>query len=114
AIPGSAPHQARFQMKLNNPFINAQAEFFFLDAYSIDDQNFIENESYLLSSIQVFRNFYTRKKIAFQVSMGINNLFNVSYASMTAINARSFGNSLPRYYYPGRFRNFFVTFSQKI
>ncbi len=30
-----------------------------------------------------------------------NNLFNTHYASMVLVNAPSFGNALPRYYYPG-------------
>ena len=33
--------------------------------------------------------------------VGVQNLFNVHYASMILINAPSFGNSAPRYYYPG-------------
>jgi iron complex outermembrane receptor protein len=32
---------------------------------------------------------------------GVQNLFNVHYASMILINAPSFGGSAPRYYYPG-------------
>ncbi|TVQ91848.1 MAG: TonB-dependent receptor [Bacteroidetes bacterium] len=31
----------------------------------------------------------------------VNNLFNTEYASMILVNAPSFGNTLPRYYYPG-------------
>ena len=33
--------------------------------------------------------------------MGVDNLFDTSYASMVLINAPSFGGSKPRYYYPG-------------
>ncbi len=32
---------------------------------------------------------------------GVDNLFNTHYASMVLINAPSFGNNSPRYYYPG-------------
>lgn len=38
---------------------------------------------------------------------GINNLFDEKYASMLQINARSFGGSAPRYYYPGEPINFY-------
>ncbi|MCW3789318.1 TonB-dependent receptor [Plebeiibacterium sediminum] len=34
------------------------------------------------------------------VYMGCNNIFNEHYASMVLINASSFGNNKPRYYYP--------------
>jgi iron complex outermembrane receptor protein len=36
------------------------------------------------------------------------NLFNAHYASMILVNAPSFGNALPRYYYPGDPLNFSV------
>lgn len=43
-----------------------------------------------------------------QINMGVNNLFNTSYASMILINAPSFGGAAPRHYYPGMPRNFFA------
>lgn len=42
------------------------------------------------------------------VFLRINNLFNSHYASMILVNAPSFGNSQPRYYYPGLPRNFYL------
>jgi iron complex outermembrane receptor protein len=50
----------------------------------------------------------------FSLAFGINNVFNQSYASMILINAPSFGGALPRYYYPGMPRNFYITLSLKI
>ena len=41
------------------------------------------------------------KKVKYRVGYRMNNLFNKSYASMIAVNAQGFGNSAPRYYYPG-------------
>ncbi len=40
-------------------------------------------------------------KLNNSVYIGCNNLFNEHYASMVLINASSFGNNKPRYYYPG-------------
>ncbi len=40
------------------------------------------------------------KQINGEIHFGANNLFNTHYASMLLVNAPSFGNSLPRYYYP--------------
>ncbi len=40
---------------------------------------------------------------------GIENIFDVHYASMLAVNAPSFNGVPPRYYYPGNPRNFYVT-----
>lgn len=49
------------------------------------------------------------KKIRFEIKGGIQNIFDVHYASMLAVNAPAFGNNLPRYYYPGNPRNYFVS-----
>jgi iron complex outermembrane receptor protein len=60
---------------------------------------------------------YTRDMSAnfgFSLALGINNIFDQSYASMILINAPSFGGSLPRYYYPGMPRNFYLTLQLKI
>jgi iron complex outermembrane receptor protein len=47
-------------------------------------------------------------KINLNLYAGINNIFNEKYASMILVNAPSFGNSAPRYYYPGLPRNYYV------
>jgi len=41
------------------------------------------------------------KALSGTVYLGADNLFDTHYASMVLINAPSFGNSMPRYYYPG-------------
>ena len=45
----------------------------------------------------------------FEIKAGIQNIFDIHYASMLAVNAPAFGNNLPRYYYPGNPRNYFVS-----
>ncbi len=49
------------------------------------------------------------KRIKFQFKAGIQNIFDIHYASMLAVNAPAFGGNLPRYYYPGNPRNYFVS-----
>lgn len=44
-----------------------------------------------------------------ELKSGIQNIFDIQYASMLAVNAPSVGGNLPRYYYPGNSRNYFVT-----
>jgi iron complex outermembrane receptor protein len=60
---------------------------------------------------------YTRDlspNFGFSMALGINNIFNQSYASMILINAPSFGGAPPRYYYPGMPRNFYLTLALRI
>lgn len=43
-----------------------------------------------------------------QIISGVRNLFNREHASMLLVNAPSFGNAMPRYYYPGNPRNWLL------
>jgi iron complex outermembrane receptor protein len=45
------------------------------------------------------------------LAVGIRNLLDSKHASMILVNAPSFGGNLPRYYYPGMPRNYFLTLS---
>jgi iron complex outermembrane receptor protein len=48
-------------------------------------------------------------RLKLQFHAGILNIFDVHHASMLAINAPSVGGNLPRYYYPGNPRNYFIS-----
>jgi iron complex outermembrane receptor protein len=48
-------------------------------------------------------------KLKLEIKGGIQNIFNIHYASMLAVNAPSFGGNLPRYYYPGNPRNYYMS-----
>ncbi|MCB0636848.1 MAG: TonB-dependent receptor [Lewinella sp.] len=39
---------------------------------------------------------------------GLNNLLDIRYAAMIQVNAQGFGGALPRYYYPGLPRHFYL------
>ncbi len=54
---------------------------------------------------------YTGKQKHFYVEIkgGVQNIFDLNYVAMLAVNAPAFGNSLPRYYYPGNPRNFYFS-----
>ncbi len=43
---------------------------------------------------------YNISDVESNIFIGCNNIFNIHYASMVLINASSFGNNKPRYYYP--------------
>ncbi|HSH19776.1 MAG TPA: TonB-dependent receptor, partial [Draconibacterium sp.] len=57
-----------------------------------------------------FQGVYGKKfnHFKFELKAGVQNIFDIHYASMLAVNAPAFGNNLPRYYYPGNPRNYFV------
>ncbi len=74
----------------------------------VNDANSGFTEPYGLTNIEATYspNF---SKLKLELKAGIQNVFDVHYASMLAVNAPSFGGNLPRYYYPGNPRNYFVS-----
>jgi len=54
------------------------------------------------------------QKYNVQLIATINNLFDEKYASMILVNAPSFSNRPPRYYYPALPRNFLITIKLKL
>ena len=73
----------------------------------LNDANSIYSEPYHVFNWSAGRNFQLMN-LSWKVNGGVNNLFDTSYASMFLTNAPSFGNTPPRYYYPGLPRNYFV------
>jgi len=76
----------------------------------VDDANSNFSDSFGLTNAELK---YQGKKGTFNVEIkgGVQNIFDVHYASMLAVNAPSFGGRPPRYYYPGNPRNYYVSIS---
>ena len=74
----------------------------------VDDSNSSFSESFGITNLE--GKFNTEiKQLKLQFQAGVQNIFDIKYASMLAVNAPSTGGNLPRYYYPGNPRNFFVS-----
>lgn len=69
------------------------------DQYLTDD-NTRKQEGFSKVDAKISRDF-TVGSYHSSLYLGANNLLDTHYASMVLINAPSFGNQLPRYYYPG-------------
>ena len=54
------------------------------------------------------------KRIKLNTFLGLNNLFNIKYASQILINAQGFGTNQPRYFYPGNPANYYLGVNAKI
>ncbi|MBS2098318.1 TonB-dependent receptor [Carboxylicivirga linearis] len=66
----------------------------------LNDSNLKEYESYAKAGSRILIDVVS-EPFKGSVYLGADNLFNTHYASMVLINAPSFGNNAPRYYYPG-------------
>jgi len=67
----------------------------------LDDANTKKYGGHDVFDLSLSRRIHTGNSSYASLQGGINNLFNQHYAAMVLVNAPSFGNSLPRYYYPG-------------
>ncbi|PKQ45382.1 porin family protein [Confluentibacter flavum] len=67
---------------------------------------FSDNYELLYSKIGFKNNF--GKYLSYDLFFGMNNMLNTKYASQLQINARGFGSTAPRYFYPGLPFNVYV------
>jgi len=108
-LPGNPDHKINAQLdyKLGRAYINVSN--LFVSKMFADDINSIEVDSYMLTNMRLAYDLYQKNNWNIISSIGINNLFDTKYASMIAVNPRSFGTALPRYLYAGLPRNFKIT-----
>ncbi|MEQ8573805.1 TonB-dependent receptor [Fulvivirga sp.] len=111
-LTGTPPHQLSAGVDFNSAIgFYGNINYQYVDAFPMRDDNSIDSEAYQVvrTKIGFQRNLSTKWKI--DASFGIDNVLDEKYASMILINAGSFGNNPPRYYYPGLPRNYFGSLS---
>lgn len=74
----------------------------------VNDANSSYSKAFGITNAEL-KYFGDKGSFFWQIKGGIQNIFDLHYASMLAVNAPAFGKNLPRYYYPGNPRNFFVS-----
>ena len=90
----------------------ANVRYQFINAYNMRDDNSIKSDAYqLVNAMAGYKWTFGKWQISPRIDMV--NLFNEKYASMTLVNASSFGGNAPRYYYAGRPRNAMVSLNLK-
>ncbi len=108
-LPGTTKNTF-FALANFNPIksINLNLWYRYAGKMPANDANSAYSEAYGISNFET--KFYGKlNKLKFELKGGIQNIFDIHYASMLAVNAPAFGNSLPRFYYPGNPRNYFVS-----
>lgn len=73
----------------------------------MNDSNSVFSDSYNIINLKLVYETNVLKNLNLKVNFGINNIFDMKYASAILINATGFNNSEPRYYYPGNPRNYY-------
>ncbi|MBA6152506.1 TonB-dependent receptor [Gelidibacter maritimus] len=73
----------------------------------MNDANSLYSDAHSLLNLKIDYSGQLFKALNFKLIFGVNNLADTKYASSILINATGFGNSEPRYYYPGNPRNYY-------
>ncbi len=81
--------------------------FLHIGAMPLNDANQFYSDNYTVFNAKASYKTEITKVFSFEINGGINNFTNKKYASAVLINATGFGNSEPRYYYPGMPRNWY-------
>jgi iron complex outermembrane receptor protein len=79
----------------------------YVGSIPITDDNSVYSDQYQLVNAKLAYKKSIGEHLQMDVYLGFNNIFNEKYASMLQINAGSFGNNAPRYYYPGEPSSFY-------
>ncbi len=113
-LPGTAKNTWQVMANLNaTQIIQVNIWHRFTGKMAVNDANSDYSNSFGITNLEA-KYLNKIKKFNFELKAGLQNLFDVKYASMLAVNAPSFGGNLPRYYYPGNPRNYFVSVLIKI
>ena len=87
--------------------INLLVLFNHISSQYLNDANSVQYTGHEIVGLTGAYSFKKEFNKGLIVKGGINNLLNQQHASMVLVNAPTFGNTQPRYYYPGMPRNFY-------
>ena len=117
-LPGTSPHlfNAGIDFSLQfkpirtgwkPQFFEGNINYMASGKMPMNDGNTAYSEAYGITNIKLAYRNTLFKNFHLKVYTGLNNVLDEHYASMILVNARGFGGSAPRYYYPGLPRNFY-------
>ena len=99
-LPGIPAFNGSFNVQFNISDYHLWISYKLAGGQYLTDDNSRKQEGFSKADAKISRDF-TVGSFHGSLYLGANNLFDTHYASMVLINAPSFGNQLPRYYYPG-------------
>ncbi len=100
-LTGVPRHQLNADLSFERKWFFSGIGYQFVGEMPITDGNDQFSDSYQVLNLYAGSNITVSKKWEAMFLLRLNNVFDEKYASMLAINARAFGGSEPRYFYPG-------------
>ncbi|REG87650.1 TonB-dependent receptor family protein [Winogradskyella sediminis] len=87
--------------------VNLNTNVLHIGEMPLNDANTLSSKAYTVFNTKLSFKGAITSKFNIEINLGINNFTDEKYASSVLINAVGFGDSEPRYYYPGMPRNWF-------
>ena len=100
-LTGSPGMRLFNQISFDNQNWILKLDYWYTGNTPITDDEMVIGDEYHLFNFTAGYQFTFGDQWKLNLSALLNNVFDVDYASMFSINARSFGSAEPRYYYPG-------------
>ena len=88
--------------------ISFSGNFLHVGRIPLNDENEIYSRPYEVVDLRIGYERKFMENLKTTVALGMNNALDEQYAASVLINATGFGNSRPRYYYPGTPRNLYA------
>ena len=109
-LTGVPTHTTNSKIKIDFKNYIAQVSFQNVGKLPMNDSIELFTDAYSLFNFKLSK-LFSINNLDIDISTGVNNLFDKSYASGIVINAIGFGGRDPRYYYPGLPRNYYISLS---
>ncbi len=106
-LPGVPEYMVSPGAELNYRGITANINYQAFGRMALNDLNSGYTDPYQLLNFKLDYHMTLSKKLELRFNLGVDNILDEKYASSIVTNAVGFGNSAPRYYYPGTPRNYF-------
>ncbi len=94
----------------SNYGFSLNTNYLYISEIPLNDSNLLFSDPYNIFNLKASYRKVVSKNIKLEINGGVNNFTDEKYASSVLINATGFGNSEPRFYYPGMPRNWYGGF----
>ncbi|MDO6760220.1 TonB-dependent receptor [Tamlana sp. 2_MG-2023] len=109
-LTGVPDHKVNGGLQFGLKHFSFDTNMLYVGDMPMNDANTLYSDPYTVFNAKLAYKNELSEHLSIEVNAGINNFTNETYAASILINAVGFGNSEPRYYYPGAPRNWFGGF----
>ncbi len=108
SLPGIPDYISKTSLILKSKKIQSNIALSTTGEQWLNDSNNANTESWVRIDLQNNLTVYSHAGVVFSIQANVNNLLNKNYAAMVVVNAPSFNNHLPRYFYPSLPRTYAI------